>query len=102
MVQGMSREALDGQAATAKVNSVFWPRNKEEFRQIVRKAFMDGILHATHWISIEGDYPVKNTPILARDLSDKSYQVLFWNGECWQSQTDDNFIIEVTHWRYIE
>ena len=91
-------------AATEKVNSLLWPQNKEDFREMVRKSFIAGAAFSERWISVEEELPQKDKTVLVKDSCNYFFtahlSIYGWvNNERSEYIRNDR---NITHWRPIE
>jgi hypothetical protein len=98
------------QAATEKMNSLCFPKNKEEFRIMIHRAFCAGAEFAQRWTPVEKELPpCSDIDILIKGIDDEGREGIVDIGYMHESVPRvENFVSlggvlrEVTHWRYIE
>jgi hypothetical protein len=96
-------------AATEHVNSICFPKNKDNFRIQIHRTYTKAVKFAQQWISVNNELPPprhkngESQDVLAKNEFDE-YFIGKYNhsSKCWITANPLCDCIYITHWRYIE
>jgi hypothetical protein len=105
------------EAATAYTNACCFPKNKDDFRIQIHRAYLRGVEYAQRWISVdeelpedvtetikEGNYTYTVTPVLVKTSNGRyaTAKRRMFLDHGWNWKGSGTFNNSVTHWRHIE